>query len=204
MDIRRRALLALGAIAVSVTTALALSTPAHAFVNDDQECAQQGTGYCLNNWNNGDIGASIKMGQSGWTHQNFTTRTLTTMCNNGHVTPTCPFQSDNVNSQLNGGLIVAIPYEGSQGGCVGSGQFDNRTFLVVCPDSSGNGGGWGSIWIVSANTTNCPSNLGFDAVNRHFTDLGGTTQLHILRSPGATGQYAIADSTNFDGSACWG
>lgn len=158
-----------------------------------QICAQGGTGYCLNDWNGGGIGASIKMGQNGWPHQAFGTVHLTGMCGNGgFVAANCP--NSTASTYLFGEPIVAIKYSG--GGCLGSGNSDDRAFLVTCPDNNGNGGGWGSIQIQDGT---CSGNSAVILANSHFTGLDG--RVVEVVSGGAVGAQALVDSTS---GSCWG
>lgn len=164
------------------------ASPAYA---SGQICAQAGTGYCLNDWNGAGIGASIKMGQNGWPHQTFGTVHLTGACGGGYVTSTCP--NSTAGTYLFGEPILAIKY--TSGGCVGSGNADDRAFLVVCPDNNGNGGGWGSIWIQDGS---CGTNAVFLA-NSHFT--GNDGRVVRLVTGGQPGFQAHVDDP---AGSCWG
>lgn len=171
---------------------LGFSVGTNSALASGQVCAQAGSGYCLNDWNGGGIGASIKMGQNGWPHQGFFSVHLTGMCGNGgFATSDCPNSA--AGTFLSGEPIVAIKYTG--GGCLGSGNADDRAFLVTCPDNNGNGGGWGSIQIQDGT-------CGTGAVilaNSHFTGLDG--RVVEVVSGGAVGAQAIMDSTS---GSCWG
>lgn len=172
---------------------LAVGSGAVPALASGQICAQAGSGYCLNSWNNQGIGGSIKMGQNGWPNQGFHTVHLTGACGGGFVTSSCP--NATAGTFLFGEPIEEIKFDGSTGGCVGSGNADDRAFLVVCPDNNGNGGGWGSIWIQDGT-------CGTGAVllaNSHFT--GNDGSVRKLISGGAVGAQALVDSTT---GSCWG
>jgi hypothetical protein len=167
-----------------------------------QICTNGGGGHCLNNWNGGGINNNVKMGQNGWSHQDFGTAQLTQLCGSGRVTNTCPnFGDATINTALLGSFLVVVKNI-SSGLCVGSGQFDNRGLLETCPNTAGNGGGWGTILIERQNVNNCFAQNGdTQLTSNHWTALNDfVTNL--------TGSETNGAQTTFVGNvsleACWG
>jgi hypothetical protein len=196
---KRKAALLLASLGLTVGAGLAANVgPASA---DAQICAQSGTGYCLNNWN--AAGGAVKMGQSGWPNQTFANVQETGACNAGKVSSamTCPFSNQALDDALNGEPIEYLQYTGSgtgHGECVGlASSTSTSAILVTCPNSAGNGGGWGVTYVQDNGT--CTTHLD----NVRATATGGTSTPWNLRSGGATGSQAIM-STARDGTTCWG
>src|SRR5690349_3820653 len=129
---------AVAVAALATPAVVATSGPAQAA---GQVCENGGGGLCLNDWNGTPSGA-VKMGQNGFSHQNFGAFQLTTACGAGRVTHTCPFTvGTGLNDQMFDSIIVAVKYLGN-GQCVGTGQNTRGAVLTTCPSNGGTGGGW--------------------------------------------------------------
>lgn len=137
MRLRRLALLA----ALLVPLALLAGS---AGATSSQICGNQGSGYCLNDWGGHDVaGNPVKMYYGGYGNENFFNYPLVNMCGSGLVTATCPGLGAAQSSYI-GQPIYEIAY--GPGGCIS----DNGTGGVVlgtCPDSYGNGGSSGTIYV---------------------------------------------------------
>lgn len=172
---------------------MGLTLPANA--NGGEICAQSGTGYCLNTWGGG-LNNPVKMNTYGSPNSSFGNYQLTTMCGHGTVTGTCPFANYGLDSVLYGDPIVAVKSIANNL-CVGSGQNDSRALMEPCPDSSGNGGGWGVVMVEDFG--NCSVHLD----DKHWTDVHGSSTSYGLFSGGAIGATAYYSSDR-SGSSCWG
>jgi hypothetical protein len=194
----KRALL--GVFAVIAVTLFAFPASAHA---QQQICGNNGTGYCLNDWNAKQTeGAAIKMFNGGNSNENFNVQQLTSMCNNGVATSTCPINVSGVN--LTGGTIVKLRYM-SGPFCVATNS-SGQAVLGVCPDLSGNGGDDGTIfvwWDTGVMTGPCALTTGSQftgyLANRYWTNNDG--QLEDLFSGGNPGVQAFFGGGN---GTCWG
>lgn len=190
--VARRALL--GVFAALAFVLIITPGTAHADI-----CGNGGTGYCLNDWNgNTNLGAAVKMYNGGVSNENFQAVQLTSMCDGGLATSTCPINVSGVN--LAGYPIVKLQYNNSSK-CVGTNS-SSQAVLGTCPDSSGNGGSNGTIFVRFYNS-NCAqfqnnSFAGFLA-NRYWTNNDG--QLEDLFSGGNPGVQAFFGGGN---GTCWG
>jgi hypothetical protein len=125
-------------------------------------CADSGDGLCLNR---SGCGTGYGTAVLTWTHETSSCdhlgglNQLGQMCGSGVVTSTCPFTvGSGLNSRYQGQEIMDIQF--STGQCAGDDGYGGGA-LEPCPDSSGNGGGDGTIFIW---------NTSLYMVNRHWSD----------------------------------
>jgi len=169
-------------------------------------CGNGGTGYCLNDWNNGGNGNPIKMYYGHSSNETFNIYYLTGMCGDGHVhtSPACPFANGSgLNAQYNTSVIVKIEYAFS-GLCVGTTQNDNHTILTPCPDNNGNNGGWSSIWVL-AGESGCFSSFQSLFESRYWSNQYSANQYDTsgsLQSGGNPGVQALVPPGS--DNTCWG
>jgi hypothetical protein len=110
------------AVAAALVGGLAYVTNNHgstqyppALAVQQQVCAQNGTGYCLNDWNNGGLGQGVKMYASGASHEDFQVE-VADVCGGTHfVTSNCPFttsqfQQHNYNKDYLHATIYVVKY----------------------------------------------------------------------------------------------
>ncbi|HSW80520.1 MAG TPA: hypothetical protein VLG47_07115 [Candidatus Saccharimonadales bacterium] len=149
-------------------------------------CAQWGSGFCLNNWNNGGYGNTVRMYRSGATNENFSAHFANVCGGNHFVTSTCPFNNrfhDYNHDYLNDPIYV-IKYNPS-GLCVGNTNADGRGYLKNC--GSGNGA-----WFVAP---------GSAYINVSYTS--NTNVLHYLCSGGVSGGFVNINPTYASGTCNW-
>jgi hypothetical protein len=95
-------------------------------------CAQNGTGYCLNDWNGLGWGNWVKMYSAGASNEDFITRDAG---NCPTVTSSCPFSGKSWSGSWNKSLLnkhVQEIRDSTNSLCVGTGVQDSRTFLKDC------------------------------------------------------------------------
>ena len=200
MRLKRLAVIAAATASLIVPTVIvAASSPAQAA---GQICENGGSSLCLNDWNGTSSGA-VKMGQNGWTHQNFGVFQLTTACGAGRVTHTCPFTvGTGLNDQMFDSIIVATKYLGN-GQCVGTGQNTRGAVLTTCPSNGGTGGGWGTLTVERQNVNNCFSQNGdTQLMNVHWSS-ADVTDDNLVGSTVQGNQAEVIVNVNFN-VACWG
>ena len=193
-------LIAAGALAgLSVATGIG---PAQAA---GQICEQGGVGLCLNDWNGGGSGNAVKMGQNGWSHQNFGAVFLSQACGAGRVTHTCPFAvGSGMNDAMFDDIIVAIQYNPIPSLCVGSGQNTRGAVLVACPTTqTGTGGGWGVLQVERQNVNNCFSQNGDTQLTNVHWSSNDQTVANLTGSTATGNQAAMFNHIEFN-IACWG
>jgi hypothetical protein len=169
-----------------------------------EQCGNGGSGYCLNDQNNGGEASSVQMWYGGVSNDAFTVVPLSLMCHDGHVHANapygpCPFTSGSgLNSQLNGATIFSIGYQ--NGLCVGTTSSTLFTLMTGCPDALGNNGGWGTIQI-SALGPACNASYKYYAENRYWSDAyGAQSSLQTGGNPGVQASIAHNNGT----ATCWG
>jgi hypothetical protein len=166
-------------------------------------CGNEGSGYCLNDWNGYGNGGQVNMYYGGYTNDDFFEYILTNMCNHGHVDAqsSCPFTpGSGLNTDFNGDAIFAIE-SGITNWCVGTTSSVTVATLTACPNTSGNGGGWGTIWI-SGYTSSCNGGTNGDNYyeNRYWSDT--YDEQTSLASGGNIGKQAYVALTGT--ATCWG
>lgn len=190
----RRMLVPLGAAlivpAMMGASAVSASTPTSVV------CENSTTGLCMAVATGGSVIVATRPGgfQASFTN-------LSHMCGSGRVTETCPFTlGSGLNTHYFNDSIVAVSLPG---GCLALGSVVGK-----CPDSSGNGGGNGTIDVLAATGTMhgyLPNRYGSDAnYSKHeynqpawFCSPGDSSahkgQLLLLKSsaPAATCQWGV-------------
>jgi len=113
-------------------------------------CSNFGAGYCMNDWN-GDQnqGAPIKMYYGNSSNEQFQLQDINP-CNSSpvpdEVTTSCPFVvGSGLNNMFAGDLIFQLYYPAANK-CIGTSSAGNG-ILATCNNSSGSGGGDGTILI---------------------------------------------------------
>lgn len=180
--------------------------PATSSISITELCGNGGSGYCLNDWNNGGNNNPINMYYGGYANNAFGIYQLIAMCNHGKVEILpgggCPFAvGSGLNSKLNGAPIYAIAYNNDPGYCLGTGNTDPNAILTPCPSSSGTGGGWGTIFVLAGTPGVCSSSHQFYFTSVHWSFLDG--ELAALQSGGNPGVQAFVTSFG-PASTCWG
>jgi hypothetical protein len=129
----KRAFTLIGALGIGLVLVQPGATAARA--SQVAICGNNGTGYCLNDWNNGGNGSPVKMYWGNNSNEHFVAVGLTFYCNNGRVSASqnCPFSHHNLDQMFNNDIILEIQY--SNGLCVAAnGNAD--AVLGACPTST--------------------------------------------------------------------
>jgi hypothetical protein len=137
---RRRFLLGLAAV-LSVTGLVFSTGTAHAA--QQQICGNEGSGYCMNNWNGAN--QYVKMYYGNSSHEDFGFIFNITECGGGRVTSNCPFADKGLDNAFKGDAIGQIEYWPT-GQCIGT-TSAGTAWLGNCANNSGVGGGTGSTLI---------------------------------------------------------
>lgn len=129
-----------------------VTTAQPALATQTQICGNNGTGYCMNDWNGGLNNNPVKMYYGGSSNENFFTYRIDP-CNSSppdRVTETCPFTlGSGYNAALAGHIIFEVGY-GTTPYCIGTTgvQAGGPTAILTgCPGVNGSGGGNGTIWV---------------------------------------------------------
>ena len=192
-SVRRPALIAAALVAVvAAGVGYLSSTGRHArsaSASGIAFCAQNGTGYCLNDWNGGGLGNQVKMYGGGATNESFALINANVCGGNHYVTSTCPFSHSDLNSEYNGHRIYEIEYTPTAGSlCVGSKQFDAKGYLEYC---GGANRGYGVIMI----------SAGTEFINRYWSDQYDSAV--ALCSGGVSGGPVYLNGVIGGGSCNW-
>ena len=102
--------------AAFLTLAVLSLASIHTAQAQTQMCAQSGSGYCLNDWNNGGYGNQVKMYSGGASNENFVAQHVNRCSGHDYVTSTCPGSSSFDSAHL-GDPIYQIRYQ-PNGDCV--------------------------------------------------------------------------------------
>jgi len=160
-------------------------------------CGNQGTGYCLNDWNN-TSGGYVLMYYGGYTNDAFSLDHLTGACGHGYVTSNCPFTHASIDSALSGKPIYRLRYLNHSGQCIASstGYF---ALLGTCPDNNGNGGALGTLMVGDATPLTCGGTIPGHLIDRYASDnLGREAALQSGGNPGVNAYFTTGFNT------CWG
>lgn len=194
-------------LAAAPSLALGIGLPATA--TQQQVCGNNGSGYCLNDWNgNQSANAAVKMYYGNSSNENFYEQAVK-RCYNGSfgyvdtVLSTqdndyqnCPFTNINLDYEFAGDQIVQIAY-GSGQYCVASGS-NNQAVLGTCANpSNGSGPANGVIMIV---TNNCGTDgNGQILMDRYASDqFGKEVNLDSGNAPGNQANFSSQQAS------CWG
>jgi hypothetical protein len=194
-NIRAIAVLATGLLAATAIMLTGSSAQAATF---PEICGNQGTGYCLNDWNNAGTGGSVVMYYGGTTNDAFSLDHLTGACGNGYVTSNCPFTTASIDADLRGQPIYRLRYLNHSNLCIAAsvGAF---AILEGCPDNNGNGGAFGTLLVGDASPITCGGTIPGHLIDRYESDYQGTED--ALQSGGNPKLYAYF-TTQY--STCWG
>lgn len=188
---RSPSLILVGAAALAV----ALLTGGTAQAQISQVCGNAGTGYCLNDWNNGGSGNPVKMYYGGYTNDDFYYE-FEYICNGTDIVQVypgggCPFTpGTGLNSLYKNDYILEIHYA-NRDNCVAT-TSGGLAVLGSCAESSG--GASDGVFMVA--NPNCSG--GDYLVDRYWSDLGNTT--YTLASGGNIGVQALFENGN---TTCW-
>jgi hypothetical protein len=157
-------------------------------------CGNNGTGYCLNDWNN--AGGAVKMYYGGTTNDNYIVEQETLACNNGVSTATCPI---NVNGLNTAGAAIIEILNPRDGRCVAT-NGNAQAVEGTCADLRGIGGSNGVTGLWFSNSS-CHANWPGFFLNRYWTQNDSTWVW--LQSGGALGAQAYFVRTQPGTSSCW-
>ena len=170
------------------------------------ECAQAGTGYCLNDWNAGGPGTAVRMYTAGTSNDDLNFIFLTGYCNNGMVTdgtegqpgPACPFRAGTgMNSTYFGDLVFALQLVNFGAGdnyCVGT---DSSARVNVGPCPPAKGGTGSNLW-VQGPPCSSGGHSGNYLINVYWSNFYGSP--YYLISGGSVGAQATVGSV---AESCW-
>lgn len=120
----------------------------------------------------------------------------------GYVTSTCPFSSSDVNNRYRGAAIVEI-YAYNFALCLANNGLQGTGILGVCPDENGNGGSYGTIFVL-AQVHNFPGWTGTPStyvVNRYWTNQYGSPRW--MCSQGRSQLVQLNSSQGLLGTCQW-
>jgi hypothetical protein len=185
-QIRKRVTVFLAAFSSIVALGIFAGGPASA--QQTQICGNNGTGYCMNDWNGKDFGP-VDMYYGGSSHEDFIAQGID-RCNGYVVTMTCPFQDSDLDSEYYGDPIVQIEYVPS-GECL-SGVDGASGYLQVVLDycnnvGTGSGGGYGTVYIIDKYQ---------ELISRYYSDQ--TNSANGLESGGGPGR-SLSDNYSCGG-----
>jgi hypothetical protein len=172
-------------VAITIGT---ISIPAVAAPVIQVATNQGGSSLCMNRAGGTNPVIAYNCGDN---NDDFYFMQLQTMCGRGYVTPTCPFANTGIDRQFDGAAIVVI-VNAYWITCVGNPNSNGGgSYLEQCPDSSGNGGGWATIDILTSVYDFSHYNGGITPIaNRHWTDAYNTAR--YIGSNGYRQQYTLA------------
>lgn len=160
-----------------------------------QICGNAGSGYCMNDWNNGGSGSPVKMYNGGYANDDFFTEYVD-RCTVASVTPTCPFNDRNLDAHYNNSPIFQIVYA-PNGLCVVAGASGGaQAALGKCANTNTGQGGANGVLQVKAASSSCPHGV---AINVFWTN--SNNLVHYLLSGGNPGQPLYLNSGSY---TCWG
>jgi hypothetical protein len=143
---QRKLLAVAGGFLLALVTTMAVGAPgASASVGI---CGNDGSGYCLNDWNGGGLGNAIKMYYGNSSNEDFYVE-LIDRCNGNYlVTATCPSTDYSFDKSNEGSDVVQIVY-GPNNDCVADPTGSGDGVLGKCNyTSTGSGGAQGSVFII--------------------------------------------------------
>ena len=176
-----------------IAGAIVATSPAKAF--SSSICGNAGTGYCLNNWNNGGSGNAVKMYYGGYANDNFDL-VFVNACDGGFsILSSCESSWGPQGSRLEGSAIIEIQYIAKPTLCV----VTTSTALAVlgtCAKASDGTGGANGVLMAAYNGPGCSQDY---YVDRYWSGKDG--QLVYLQSGGNPGLQAYF---NLGSGTCWG
>jgi hypothetical protein len=186
------------AAAVGLSGALTLAVGIVPAAASQQICGDYGSGYCLNDWGNGGVGNPVKMYYGSSSNEDFYVQPIDRCAGGDHVTATCPFSSQSLDSDLIGMEIVQVQYAG--GGCIATTTGVNNAGAAVIGNcnkvSTGSGGSDGTVDVIW-----------YDSLaNIYWSNNGVNGDLACLQSGGNPGVQAtyLIEYAGEPGCTPWG
>lgn len=185
------------AMAVFVLTA-ALSGAGMASAQTESLCGNGGSGYCMNDWNDGGSANPVKMYYGGYSNDAFFLEAVD-LCSSGpYVTSDCPFTNTTLDKNLEGEWIAQIVYS-NNGLCVGTNSSGDGALAKCNNTTTGTGGGNGTIVVLAVQGSCNASNEGI-LINRYYTNING--EYEEMASGGSVGSALNLEAGN--SGTCWG
>ena len=173
---------------------LAVATGAAPAFAQTQICGNGGTGYCMNDWNNGGYGNPVKMFNGNNSNENFTVQTIN-RCGGVSTGGNCPFVDHNLDAI--GGKIVQIRYANTSL-CIAANTANGQAVLGACNNvSTGTGGDTGTVFVDD----------GVELFSVYYTNqhnpnaTGDSDEPYCALSGGNPGQPLFLNS-NYDTAPC--
>ena len=178
---------------------VALLTPGAASASTIQVCGNNGSGYCMNNWNG--AGTWVKMYYGGTVNDSFKIIHLTGDCNGGHVSNggthgNCPFTDPDLDQQYAGAWIDEV--KNTQTGLCVSGA-GGQGILGACGSSNGSGAATGAI-MIEVRPLGC-NNFNTELIDRYWDDFNSGVPNAYVTSGGNPGLGLNLDAAS---PTCWG
>jgi len=176
-----------------------------ALAQQQQICGNNGTGYCLNAWNNGVSGNPVLMYYGGNPNENFSVQRIkrcdglseVTSPVDGIGTTYCPFSDHTIDNVMAGAPIVQLKY-GSTNLCVAVNTANGHGVMGDCNSTStGTGGATGTVLIEDS-----PLLYNLYYTNLHNPAGTNSPTLYVLLSGGNPQQPLIMNSVN--NATSWG
>jgi hypothetical protein len=182
-------------LAVVLLAAGGIFLPGSVLATQQQICGNDGTGYCLNDWNNLGVNNYIEMYYGSSSNEDFEARLVDPCHNGGTVTETCPFTDSGIDEANFGDYIVQL-YYAPKNLCIGNAT-SGEGILTGCGDQYGNGAGDGTImaWTFG----NGPNNL----IDRYYTNLFDS-ETYTCSSGSLKGPVYLNESYKTGGGCNWG
>ncbi len=161
-------------------------------------CAQEGKGYCLNDWNGASAtGSPVDMYNSGVSNDSFSIDVLAGYCNNGQVSNICPFKANTgLNAVLAGDTIFEI-VNNNNGKCIGTNVYEEAD-MGPCPPANGSGVG-SNIWVADTDE-GCPYPSAYFQ-NVYWINYYDNSTIFSLLSGGSIGAQAYIYNDEY--GSCW-
>jgi hypothetical protein len=180
-----------------LTTLLSIAGTANA--QTQSLCGDGGSGYCMNDWNNGGSGNPVKMYYGGYSNDSFFLEAVDLCSSDPFVTSSCPFTNTAIDRALEGEWIAQIVYS-NNGRCIGTNSEGDGVLANCNNTTTGTGGGTGTIVVLGSNNGCSQTNSRGILVNRYYTDVNGVDE--ELASGGSVGSNLNLEAG--DSGTCWG
>ena len=167
-----------------------------------QFCQTSNGGYCLNDWNGGGGGNSVKMYQAGVGNERFVAQPVP-RCG-GKVTSSCPFSNSGFASRYAGFPIVQLLFQ-SDGLCVATNSSANPVLGTCNSTSTGDGGANGTLFVdhdgflINVYWSNKDEHGSSASCMSGAASNGGSVNLNLATGSGCpVWNYGLDESTNYD------
>jgi hypothetical protein len=191
-QIRNKAIALIASTGLCLGLTLAMgAAPAFA---QTQICGNQGSGYCMNDWNNGGYGNPVKMYNGNVSNEDFWVQKIDRCAGGSTVTSSCPFNDHNIDAGL-GGTIFQIRYANTSL-CLAANTANGQSVLGACNSvNTGTGGDTGTVYVGGD----------FTLFSVYYTNLHNNGDLYCVESGGNPGQPVYLN-VDFFPSGCteWG